>query len=66
MDVVTSITEVYTGVATWFIQTFNLVPSIFYSDESGLTFVGVIALIGSGIGIITGLIMLIRSWVKHR
>lgn len=64
-DVITAITSCWTAVATWFIETFNLVPAIFYAKETGLTFIGTLAVFGAGFGIITGLIYMIRGWVRH-
>lgn len=65
-NVVTSITTVWTAVATWFMSTMNTVPAIFYDAENGLTFVGTLAIFGGGLGIIIGLIGVIRGWTKAR
>lgn len=66
MDVVTSITGTWTSVATWFIDTMNKVPAIFYDAETGLTFVGTLAVFGGGLTVIIGLIAAIRGWLKAR
>lgn len=66
MSVITSITEAWTAVATWFIDTMELVPSLFYNAETGLTFLGTLAIFGGGLAVIIGLIGVIRSWVKSR
>lgn len=65
-NVVTAITSVWTAVAQWFIDTMALVPEIFYNSETGLTFVGTLAIFGGGLAIIIGLIAVIRGWVKAR
>lgn len=66
MSVITSITEAWTAVATWFIDTMELVPALFYNSETGLTFIGTLAIFGGGLAVIIGLIGVIRSWVKSR
>lgn len=66
MSVVSSITETWSAVATWFIDTMNTVPAIFYNAETGLTFVGTLAVFGGGLTVIIGLIAAVRSWLKAR
>ena len=65
-NVVTAITDVWTAVSTWFVATFATIPDIFYDAETGLTFVGVLAIFGAGIGIVMGLMKLVRGWIKAR
>ena len=65
-NVVTAITDVWTAVATWFVATMQTVPDIFYDAETGLTFIGTLAIFGGGLAIIIGLIYMIRGWVKAR
>lgn len=65
-NVVSSITSVWTAVATWFISTMQTVPAIFYDADTGLTFVGTLAVFGGGLAIIIGLIGVIRGWTKAR
>ena len=62
--VVSAILAVWTAIANWYIDTFELVPKIFYNSETGLTFVGVLAVVGAGLAIIIGLVMTIRSFLK--
>lgn len=61
---ITAITEAWTAVSTWYISTFQTVPALFYDAETGLTFVGVLAVMGAGLAIIMGLVMVIRSFLK--
>lgn len=65
-NVVTAITDVWTAVSTWFVGTLQTVPDIFYDSETGLTFIGVLAIFSGGLAIIIGLIRMIRGWVKAR
>lgn len=66
MSVVSAITSTWSAVATWFIETMNTVPAIFYDAETGLTFVGTLAVFGGGLAVIIGLIAAVRSWLKAR
>lgn len=66
MSIVSSITEVWTAVATWFIATMNLVPDLFYDSETGLTFIGTLAIFSGGLAVIIGIIYAVRSWLKSR
>jgi hypothetical protein len=66
VNIVTSITSVWSAVATWFIDTMNTVPALFYNEETGLTFIGTLAIFSGGIGIILGIIHAIRRWLKNR
>lgn len=61
---ITAITDAWTAVSTWYITTFKSVPALFYEAETGLTFVGVLAVMGAGLAIIMGLVMVIRSFLK--
>lgn len=65
-NVISSITGCWTAVSTWFISTFNTVPVIFYDAETGLTFVGTLAIFSGGLAVIIGLIGCVRSWIKTR
>lgn len=65
-NVVTSITGVWSAVASWFIETMGTVPAIFYDAETGLTFVGTLAIFGGGLAVIIGIIGAVRSWLKAR
>lgn len=65
-NVVTSITTTWTAVAEWFIDTLNTVPAIFYDSETGLTFIGTLAIFSGGLSVIIGLIALIRRYLKSR
>lgn len=64
--VITAITEAWTAVSTWYVSTMQTVPEIFYDSETGLTFIGVLAIFGGGLTVIIGIIGAIRRWVKAR
>lgn len=63
-SVVEAITGCWTAVASWFIGTLKTVPELFYQQETGLTFIGTVAIFGGGLAIIIGLIGVIRGWTK--
>lgn len=65
-NVVTSITTTWSAVASWFVETLNTVPAIFYDSETGLTFIGTLAIFGGGLAIIIGLIGMVRGFLKAR
>ena len=66
MGIVEAITSVWTAVATWFISTMGLVPSLFYTEETGLTFIGTLAIFSGGLAVIIGIIAAVRGWLKSR
>lgn len=66
MSVVESIVDVWTAVSSWFVSTVGTVTELFYVPETGLTFIGALAVFGGGIAIILGIIGMVRSWVKRR
>lgn len=65
-SVVTSITTTWTAVSSWFISTLKTVPAIFYEEQTGLTFIGTLAIFGGGLAIIIGLIGMVRGFLKAR
>lgn len=66
MTIVTSITEVWNAVSTWFVTTIGSITDMFYDSETGLTFLGTLAVFSAGIGITIGVINLIRGWLHSR
>ena len=66
MGIVEAITSVWTAVATWFISTMGLVPDLFYTEETGLTFIGTLAIFSGGLAVIIGIIAAVRGWLKSR
>lgn len=64
MTVISSITDAWTAVSEWYIQTFQDIPALFWDSTNGLTFVGTLAVMGAGLAIIMGLVKVIRSFLK--
>ena len=62
--VVTSILAVFTAITEWFTSTLADVGVLFYTAESGLTFIGTISVIGVAIGVTLMVIAMIRSLLR--
>lgn len=68
---VEAITSVFSNMGTWFVSLFNSLMSIFWVEGTGetsghLTFVGTLAIIAVAIGLIFGLVSLIRGFLRLR
>lgn len=55
--------EVWTAVVAFVTGLFSEITGIFYVAETGLTFLGTLALISAGIGILLTIFSLIRSFI---
>lgn len=66
MNVIESMLAILTAIAGWFVETFNDISGLFYNSETGLTFVGTLAVVGLGIGLILLVINTIRRWIGNR
>ena len=62
---ISAITDVWTSVMTWITTSLGSVQTLFY-DDSSLTFLGVLAVIGVAIGIVFLLIGVIQNFLKLR
>lgn len=65
-NVLTNIFEVFTSIGTWISTAVNNVAGMFYSSESGLTFLGILAVAGLGFSVIFLLIGLIQRFLHFR
>lgn len=68
---VNAIIEALSAAGDWFVSMFNSLVALFWVDGVGeaaghLTFVGVLALIGVSIGLVFGLVRLIRGFLRMR
>lgn len=66
MSVVSQITGVFTSIANWIAETIPNIVSVFYSAESGLTFLGTLSVVGLGISIFFLLMGLIQNFLHLR
>lgn len=65
------ITDVWNSVLDWLVSAFNSVQGLFYdaaanSGEGGLTFIGVLAVIGVAISIALLVVSIVQGFLKLR
>ena len=65
-NVISSITGVFTAIAEWIANAVNAISPMFYSPESGLTFLGTLAVCGLGFGVVFLIIGLIQNFLHFR
>lgn len=66
MTVIESMITILRSISGWFVDAFEEISGLFYNTETGLTFVGTLAVIGLGIGLILLVINTIRRWIGNR
>ena len=66
MDIVESVTGTFTKIGSWMTTQIGDLTQVFYNPESGLTFLGVLAVCGLGFGVIFLLIHLIQNFLHFR
>ena len=64
--VISSVTGVFTAMAEWLTTTIPSVVKIFYDAESGLTFLGTLAVCGLAISVFFLLMHLIQNFLHFR
>lgn len=62
-SVLTSVFEVFEAVGDWIVSAVHSVIPMFYTAESGLTFLGVLAVAGLGISVVFLLIGIIQRFL---
>lgn len=65
-SVVNSVLEVFTAIGGWFVEIIPTLTSIFYNTDSGLTFLGVLAVCGLAVGIILLVMGIIQGFLGFR
>lgn len=65
-SVITAITAVFTAIFDWIMTAITTVIGVFYVAETGLTFLGVLALIALGISIFFLVMGLIQNFLHLR
>ncbi len=63
-SILSAILAVFASVGEWIVSTFDTLIPLFYKDESGLTFLGVLAVAGLAFSVAFLLINLIKSWMR--
>ncbi len=66
MEIVAAMTDVFEAVFTWLQSAITSVLSVFYSAESGLTVLGVLAIVALAISIFFLLVGLIQNFLHLR
>ena len=66
MEVFTAISKVFDSVITWIISAINQAIPLFYVDEKGLTFLGVLSVVALAISVFFLLIGLIQNFLHLR
>ena len=64
MDVISQIFNVFDAISTWLTGAVQDIIPMFYVPESGLTFLGSLAVVGLGIGVVFLLIGIIQRFLK--
>lgn len=65
-SVVTSITGVFTAMASWITTTIPSVVAVFYDEEGGLTFMGTLAVIALSVSVFFLLMGLVQNFLHFR
>ena len=66
MSIVESITGVFSEIGTWITGQLTSVSTLFYVPETGLTFLGVLAVCGLGFSVVFLLINVIQGFLHFR
>lgn len=66
VDVMTAILAVFSGIGEWFVEFLPTLYALFWSAEAGLTFLGVLAVMGLGIAVVFLLIRVIQNFLHFR
>lgn len=64
--IVSSVTSVFSELASWIAKTLPSISEIFYNSESGLTFLGTLAVCGLAISVFFLLMGLIQNFLHFR
>lgn len=65
-SIITSITGVFTAIAEWFVSFIPTLVSLFYVAETGLTFLGTLAVCGLAVSLFFLVIGLIQNFLHFR
>lgn len=66
MNVLNAILEVFEAVGTWITQAVQNIIPMFYATETGLTFLGVLAVAGLAFSVVFLIIGLIQNFLHFR
>lgn len=63
MAILTAITDVFTAISTWIVEAIGGVMPMFYVAETGLTFLGVLAVAGLAFSVVFLLIGIVQRFL---
>lgn len=66
ITVVSQVTNVFTEIANWIAKTLPSIVGVFYDAEKGLTFLGVLAVVGVAVSVFFLLMGLIQNFLHLR
>lgn len=64
--IISQVTGVFTSIAEWITTALPKVTAVFYSSESGLTFLGTLAVCGLAVSVFFLLMGLIQNFLHFR
>lgn len=64
--IVTAITSVFSAISDWIVNVIPDAVGVFYNAESGLTFLGVLALMALGVSVFFLLMGLVQNFLHFR
>lgn len=65
-ELITNIMAVWTAIATWITSTLGELVEVFYVPETGLTFMGILAVAGLGMSVIFLVMGIIQGFLHFR
>lgn len=66
MSIVTTVTEVFTQIGEWISAQLVALLPVFYSPTDGLTFLGVLAVMGLGFSVVFLILRVIQNFLNLR
>lgn len=66
MAIITAITDVFSAIGGWIAEAVNDLIPMFYSAENGLTFLGVLSVVGLAMSVVFLLIGVIQNFLHFR
>lgn len=65
-SIISSVTTVFSDIASWFVEFIPTIIGLFYVDGTGLTFLGVLAVMSLAISIFFLVMGLIQNFLNFR
>lgn len=65
-NVITSVTSIFTAMGQWIADALQALEPIFYTAESGLTFLGTLAICGLSVSVVMLIMNIIKDFLNFR